>query len=68
MFIQRNEVLTCIEESYGDILWVSAVQLKLSGRRPKVAYGKEHLSMDDGLAGCWSATIKSQASGDCWAG
>ena len=65
--VLRNEMLECIEESYGAVEWVSAAQIKQNGRQNSVAYGKEQTA-DDGCVGRWTATVKAHASGDCWAG
>ena len=47
--LQRDEMFTCIEYSYGTIEWVSAAALKVSKRQATIAYGKE--CVRDGEAG-----------------
>jgi hypothetical protein len=47
--LQRNEMFTCIESSYGTIQWISDAALKVSKRQPTTAYGKD--GVRDGEAG-----------------
>ena len=50
--LSREEMFSCIGESYGVIAWISEAELKVAKRRPGVVYGK--LTEHDGDQGRWA--------------
>ena len=62
----RNELFLCVEYSYGKIAWISEADLKVSHRKADLTYGA--LVEHESERGCWTASKKSKATGDAWAG